>query len=51
MNPRAKIFVYLVLLIFVDIIPLPLPVTALILLYVVLQRPAWFSDMYRQVYQ
>ena len=51
MKPRSKILVYISLLILIDTIPLPLPVTALVLLYVVLQRPTWFSDMVRQVYQ
>ena len=51
MSPRTQILIYVFLLILVDTIPLPLPVTALILLYVVLQRPVWFTDMVRQVYQ
>lgn len=51
MNPRSKIIMFIILLIVVDTIPLPLPVTALILLYVVMQRPVWFTDMVRQVYQ
>ena len=51
MNPKTKILVYVILLLLVDSIPLPLPVTALILFFVVLQRPVWFSEMYQQVYK
>ena len=51
MNPRTSILVYIIILLVIDTIPLPLPATALILLFVVLQRPAWFSKMYHQIYK
>lgn len=50
MNLRTKIIIYLIILLLIDSLPIPLPVTALIMLYVVMQRPAWFSDVVRQIY-
>lgn len=50
MNPQNEILAYIVILLSLDTVPLPLPITALILLYVVLQRPKWFSKMYHQIY-
>ncbi len=51
MNSQTKILTYVILLLLIDTLPLPLPVTASILLYVVLRRPAWFSQLYRQIYR
>lgn len=51
MNPRTKILISISVLIFLDAIPLPLPVAALVLLYVVLQRPIWFKEMVDYVYK
>ncbi len=51
MTSRNEILAYVILLLLLDTIPLPLLVTAMILLYVVLQRPEWFSKMYRQLYE
>jgi hypothetical protein len=50
MTPQNEILAYVILLLLLDTIPLPLPVTALVLLYVVLKRPEWFSKMYHQLY-
>ena len=50
MNIETQLFVYLILLLFVDTV-IPLPITAGILLYVVLKQPKWFRDMYYQVYK
>jgi hypothetical protein len=50
MTHRTKILMYLSLLILIDTLPLPLPVTALILLYIVLQKPLWFYDAVQRLY-
>ena len=50
MNTEIQLLVYLILLLFVDTV-FPLPITAGILLYVVLKRPAWFRNLYYQVYK
>lgn len=51
MSPRHEVLVYVISLLIIDTIPLQLPVTALVLLYVVLRRPEWFSKMYDQIYR
>lgn len=51
MTHRTKILMYLSLLIVIDALPLPLPITALILLYVVLQKPTWFRNTVQKLYQ
>ena len=50
MTPQNQILAYVILLLLIDTIPLPLPVSALILLYVVVKRPIWFSKMYHRIY-
>jgi hypothetical protein len=50
MPTRARLIVYLVLLGLIDTI-IPVPITALVLLLVVCQKPAWFRDMVNAVYQ
>ena len=50
MNTETQLLVYVILLLLVDTI-LPLPITAAILLYVVLKQPAWFRELYHQVYK
>ena len=50
MTPKTQLMIYVILLLLVDTI-VPLPITTVILLYVVLQRPAWFAKLYHQVYK
>jgi hypothetical protein len=46
---KGRLVFYLLLLALVDVV-VPVPVLALLLLYVVWQRPAWFAEAFRQVY-
>lgn len=49
MTPKAKCLVGLIALGVVDAM-IPLPIIGLILVYVLLQRPPWFREMVREVY-
>ena len=50
MNRKAGIIVSLILLGIVDAL-IPLPIIGLILLYVIMDRPAWFLDIVRDIYR
>jgi hypothetical protein len=50
MSIRKKTLVSLITLGLVDAI-IPLPVLALILIYVVSQRPPWFQDIVGEIYR
>ncbi len=50
MNTETQILIYVILLLLVDAV-IPLPITAVLLLYVVLQHPEWFAEIYHQVYK
>ncbi len=47
---KTKILLYLALLALFDIV-IPLPLTALVLVYVCLQRPAWFRQWVDGIYR
>jgi hypothetical protein len=49
MSPKTRVLLTLIGLAFLDTI-IPIPIVASILIYVVLQRPTWFTDMVRDVY-
>jgi hypothetical protein len=49
MSAKTQILVTLIALSIVDIL-IPIPIVALILIYVVLQRPTWFMDRVRDIY-
>ena len=49
MNAKTKILLKLIGLGIVDVV-IPVPILAIILITVVLQRPAWFTDMVRDIY-
>ena len=46
---RTNLFVYLVLIAVVDVF-VPNPILALLLIWVVAQRPAWFRNLVHSVY-
>lgn len=46
---RRSVILYLVLLAVVDVV-IPVPLLALLLIYVVARRPAWFRELAREVY-
>ena len=49
MNIKTKILLSLILLGLLDAV-IPLPIIGLILIYVLLERPPWFSGIVRQIY-
>jgi hypothetical protein len=49
MNAKIKALLTLIGLGIVDAV-LPVPILAIILIMVVLHRPAWFTDMVRDIY-
>jgi hypothetical protein len=49
MKAKTKILLMLIGLGIVDTV-IPVPILAIILITVVLQRPAWFTDMVRDIY-
>lgn len=49
MNPKSKALFWLVVLALVDTI-IPIPITALIFIYVVMERPPWFTGMVENIY-
>ena len=50
MSVKRKLIVRLVLLMIVDAI-FPIPILGLVLLYVVLEKPPWFADLFHEIYQ
>jgi len=49
MNTKTKTMVYLSILALLDMI-IPIPFTALVLIYVVLEKPAWFESLVTEIY-
>ncbi len=49
MSVKTKILITLISLGIVDAV-IPIPILALILISVVLQRPPWFTNMMRDIY-
>ncbi|MFQ5682823.1 MAG: hypothetical protein ACE5HC_06055 [Candidatus Binatia bacterium] len=50
MNGTTKAILALIPLTFVDAI-IPIPIVGAILLYVILVRPVWFSNLVREIYE
>jgi putative effector of murein hydrolase LrgA (UPF0299 family) len=49
MSIKTKSIIGVILLGLVDII-IPVPILGIILLYVIFQRPPWFRDVVREIY-
>ena len=49
MKTKTKILIYISILALLDMI-IPIPFTALILLYVILEKPPWFLDHVNEIY-
>ncbi|MGM0427029.1 MAG: hypothetical protein ACQEQ7_07315 [Thermodesulfobacteriota bacterium] len=47
---KTKILIFLIILGIMDMV-IPVPFTALLLIYVLLERPAWFRNLVRDIYQ
>lgn len=50
MKNKTALVVMLVLISIVDAL-IPLPIIGLILLYVIMDRPAWFREAVREIYR
>ena len=50
MKTNRKILIYLILFALIDTV-IPVPFTALILIYVLLEKPDWFEKLVEQIYQ
>lgn len=49
MKTNTKIIIYLSILALFDMI-IPIPFTALMLIYVILEKPAWFRNLVTDIY-
>ena len=50
MNTKTKTVIVVIVLGIIDMV-IPIPILGVILLYVVLQRPPWFTDVVREIYK
>jgi hypothetical protein len=49
MKTKTKTILYLSILALIDMI-IPIPFTALILIYVIFEKPAWFRNLVTEIY-
>jgi hypothetical protein len=49
MHTKTKTVLSVIVLGIIDMV-IPIPILGVILLYVVLQRPPWFTDLVREIY-
>lgn len=49
MSIKTKSLIILVVLGIIDVV-IPIPILGVILIYVVLQRPHWFTNVVREIY-
>ncbi len=49
MKIKTKILMYLSILALLDLI-IPVPFTALILIYVIFEKPTWFRNLVNEIY-
>lgn len=50
MKTKTKTLMYISILALLDMI-IPIPFTALILIYVILEKPPWFADLFKEIYK
>jgi len=50
MNIKTKMLLFLILLGIVDMV-IPIPIIGLILIYVIIEKPAWFMDAAIKIYK
>lgn len=50
MKTNRKILIYLILFAIIDTV-IPVPITAVIMIYVLLEKPAWFKKLVGDIYQ
>jgi hypothetical protein len=49
MNIKTKSLIFLIILGIIDVV-IPIPILGVILIYVVLQRPPWFTKVVQEIY-
>ena len=49
MSIKTKSIIVLIILCIMDVM-IPIPILGVILIYIVLQRPTWFTDVVRKLY-
>jgi len=50
MTTQRKILIYLLILAVLDAI-IPIPFTTIFLIYILFEKPSWFLDLVKQIYQ
>lgn len=50
MNITTKLLIYLIIFAILDLI-IPFPITAVILIYVILEKPYWFKEYVAEIYK
>lgn len=50
MKTTTKILIYLIVMALADLL-IPVPLAALMLIYVLYQKPLWFKNLYEEVYR
>ncbi len=50
MSTRTQILIYLSIFAILDVV-IPIPITAMILMMVLFQKPAWFKDWVDEIYR
>jgi hypothetical protein len=50
MSIKTKTLIFLIILGIIDMV-IPIPILAVVLLYVVFQRPPWFRDVVSEIYK
>lgn len=50
MKTKTKILIYLIIFAIVDLV-IPFPITAVILIYVLFEKPVWFKDYVTDIYE
>ncbi len=49
MSMKNKCLISLIVLGIIDVV-IPVPIVGILLIYVLLQRPPWFSEMVKEIY-
>ncbi len=49
MKTRTKILIYLIIFALVDLV-IPVPITAILLIYVLFEKPDWFKELVSEIY-
>ena len=49
MSIKTKSLIVLIILCIIDVV-IPIPILGVILIYIVLQRPPWFTDVVGEIY-